>query len=115
MATEVKAKLRYYRQSPRKVRLAADLIRGKSLEAAQRELKFLPKRASGVLDKLLKSAQANARHNHGLNPEELFVKELRIDAGPTLKRFRPRAFGRAFPVRKRTSHITLVLGAKKIA
>lgn len=109
---EVKAKLNYMRRSARKVRLVADLIRGKTLLEARENLKFTPKNSALVLEKLLKSAEANAKNNLGLKPENLFVKEIKVDEGPTLKRFMPRAFGRAYPLRKRTSHITLVLGEK---
>ncbi len=109
---EVPAQLNYLRMSPRKVREVADVIRGRPVQAAQEYLKFLSKSPRAPLEKLLKSAVHNAKHNYGLEPEKLFIKELRVDGGPTLKRQMPRAFGRAFPIRKRSSHITLVLGEK---
>ena len=109
---EVPAQLNYLRMSPRKVREVADVIRGRPVQAAQEYLKFLSKSPRAPLAKLLKSAVHNAKHNYGLEPEKLFIKELRVDGGPTLKRQMPRAFGRAFPIRKRSSHITLVLGEK---
>lgn len=111
----MKAILRNYRQSPRKVRLVADLIRGKKIPEAQKTLRFLTKRASRPLAKLLSSAVANARHNRGVADEkDLFIKEIRVDDGSTLKRFMPRAMGRATPIHKRTSHISIVLGAKNV-
>lgn len=107
--TEVKARLRYYRRSSRKVRQVGNLIRGESLVHAKEQLRFTPKASSRELEKLLQSAEANAKHNFGLKSDELFVREVRVDEGPSLKRFMPRAFGRAARIRKRTSHITLVL------
>jgi len=107
--TEVKAQLKHFRASARKVRLVADLIRGKSVRKASEELKFTTKGTAQVLSKLLKSAQANAKHNFGLDSDALVIKEIKVDDAQTLKRYRPRAFGRAFPIRKRTSHISLVL------
>ena len=109
---EIKAKLSYARKSARKVRAAADLIRGKSLAVAKENLKFTPKNSALVLEKLILSAEANAKNNFGLKPEKLFIKEIKVDEGPTLKRFMPRAFGRAYAIRKRTSHISLILGEK---
>ncbi|MDP3762997.1 MAG: 50S ribosomal protein L22 [bacterium] len=106
---EVKAQLKYFRASPQKVRALAHLLKGKSIGSAEENLKFLARRPAAALRKLLGSARANARRNHQLDPDELVIKELRVDQGPTLKRFMPRAFGRSYPIRKRTSHITLVL------
>ena len=111
---EVKTKLRYLGISPRKVRLATRLIQGKSARIAGSELKFSEKNSARMLEKLLRSALANAKHNFGLEAEKLFIKEVRVDQGPTLKRFAPRAFGRAYPIRKRSSHITLVLSDEEI-
>jgi len=104
-----KAKLRYLRIAPRKVRLAADLIRGLSVNEAEAQLSISPKRASLPLIKLLRSAIANAKHNQQLDAGRLFIKEIRVDQGPTLKRYLPRAMGRATPLHKKSSHITLVL------
>ncbi len=110
----VKAVARYMRISPRKVRVVADLIRGKDLEDALRILSFSPKRASGVLEKVLKSAVANAEvAPHIEDVDALYVKAIYVDGGPVLKRIRPRAMGRAYLIRKRTSHITVVLDEKK--
>jgi large subunit ribosomal protein L22 len=106
---EVKTQLKYLRTSARKVRSVADLIRGRSVKLAREELKFAARGPARPLEKLLKSAEANAKHNFGLDPENLKIKEIRVDEGPTLERNMPRAFGRATPIHKRTSHITLVL------
>lgn len=105
----VKAELKNYRQSPRKVRLVADLIRGKKADDALTLLTFTAKRASDPIKKLLDSAIANAKHNFDIPVEELFVKEIRVDEGPTLKRWRARAFGRASGIKKRTSRVLINL------
>lgn len=110
---EVKAHLRFLRMSPRKVRLVVNTIRGLSVAAAETKLQFVPKLASEPVLKLLLSAVANANHNFHLQKEDLYVKSIVADGGPTLKRFRARAFGRAAPIRKRTTHITIVLADKK--
>ena len=102
------AKLSGYRQAPRKVRLVAGLVRGKPVDIALVELKHRAKRAAPVFVKLIESAVANARVL-GLNMETLHIKELRVDKGPVLKRSRPRAQGRAFPIHKHTSHILVTL------
>ena len=108
----MKAILSNYRQSPRKVRLVANAIKGKSVAAAEMELRFMVKRAASPLEKLLASAVANAVNQAGLNKENLFIKELRVDKGVVLKRSIPRAFGRASAINKRSSHVILVLGEK---
>ena len=95
--------------SPRKVRLVADLVRGQKVPAALDQLSFTNKHAVKPLAKLLNSAVANATHNFELAKENLFIKELRVDDGPTLDRWMPRARGRATPIRKRTSHVSLIL------
>lgn len=110
---KVSAKLRHLRISPRKVRLVADLIRGKSVEEAQTILNFIRKRATRPLLKLLKSAIANARHNFQLAKGNLYISEIKVDEGPKLKRWRPRARGQAFEIQKKTSHVTLVLEETK--
>lgn len=97
--------------SPKKIRLMADLIRGKKIAAAQVQLSVASKDAARPLLKLLQSALANAAGKK-LDAEKLHVKTITVDGGPTLKRSRPRAMGRAFPIRKRTSHITIVLSEK---
>lgn len=106
---EARAKLRHLRVSPRKVRLVADLVRDRSAEEALHTLRFTRKTASGPLKKLIESAVANAENNHGLDIDTLWVREIQVNEGPTLKRFRPRAQGRAFPIMKRTSHVSVVL------
>lgn len=113
---EAKAKLSTYRQSPRKVRLIADLVRGKKVADAIDLLTFTPKRAAAPVKKLLSSAVANAK-NLNLPAEELVVKEIKVDEGATLYRRRPRSRGMANPIRKRTSHISVTLSevAKKPA
>lgn len=111
----IKAELKNYRQSPRKVRLVADAIRGKSASNAVDILTFMPKRASGPMKKLLLSAIANAEHNHQLSVESLVVKEIRVDKGVTLHRWRARARGSASPINKRSSRVLITLSdlAKK--
>ncbi len=109
---EVKAKARYIRMSPKKVRLVIDVVRGMDVAAAKAQLKFINKRAVQPVEKLIDSAVANAIHNFELKEDNLFVKEIRVDDGPTLKRWQPRAFGRAGAIRKRSSHISLILGEK---
>ncbi|MDA5110120.1 MULTISPECIES: 50S ribosomal protein L22 [Brevibacillus] len=109
---EAKAVARYIRIAPRKVRLVVDLIRGKQVGEALAILKHTPKAASPVVEKLLKSAIANAEHNYEMDPNNLVVSKIFVDQGPTLKRFRPRAMGRASRIHKRTSHITVVLNEK---
>ncbi len=106
---EVKAKLSYLRQGPRKVRLVTDLIRGRKVSTALNSLALLNKRSALPILKLLNSAIANARHNFSLAPENLRVAKITVDGGPVLKRWMPKAHGRATPVRERTSHIQLVL------
>lgn len=110
---EAKAVARTIRIAPRKVRLVLDLIRGKEVAEAIAILKLTNKATSPVVEKLLMSALANAEHNYDLNPDTLVVKEAYANEGPTLKRFRPRAQGRASAINKRTSHITLVVGEKE--
>ncbi len=106
---EVKAKARYIRMSPRKVRLVIDVVRGMKAEEAVSNLKFMNKLAAEPVLKLLESAMANAEHNFQLKKENLVIKTITADGGPTLHRFKPRAHGRATPIRKRTSHISIIL------
>lgn len=107
----MKAYLKNYRQAPRKVRLVADLVRGKSVAEASNALAFLPKRAAGMFQKLLASAVANAEHNFKLSPDTLKVISVAVTKGPTLKRIRPVSRGRAHRINKRTSIVTLTLGS----
>ena len=111
--TQAKAIARTVRIAPRKVRLVVDLIRGKQVGEAVAILRHTPKAASPVVEKVLKSAVANAEHNYDLDVNNLVVSEVFVDEGPTLKRFRPRAQGRASAINKRTSHITLVVSEQK--
>ncbi|HEY9765602.1 MAG TPA: 50S ribosomal protein L22 [Chroococcales cyanobacterium] len=106
---ETKAVARHVHMSPRKVRRVIDTIRGKRIGEALTILQFLPHSAAKVVNKVLRSAIANAEHNHQADPRELFVREAIVDEGPTLKRFQPHAQGRAFPIKKRTSHVTVVV------
>jgi large subunit ribosomal protein L22 len=105
----MKAILRSYRQAPRKVRLVANLIKGKTVPRALVELDVLPKRASGPMRKLLLSAVANAKQNDGLDQADLMVKSVRVDQGAILKRSMPKSHGSASPIHKHTSHIMLEL------
>ncbi len=106
---EVKARLRFARISPRKARLVADLVRGKRSEEALNILSFTKKASARILIKLLKSAIANATQKKTIDIDRLYVKQIMVDQGPTMKRFQPRALGRATTIRKRTSHIHIVL------
>ncbi len=110
---EAKAYLRNVRIAPRKVQIVLDLIRGKDAATAMAILKHTPKAACEYLEKLLKSAMANADHNFSMDVNNLYVAECFVCPGPIMKRIRPRAQGRAYHVFKRTSHITLVLKEKE--
>lgn len=114
MTQTVTAKLRYYRMGPKKLRLIVDLIRGRRVTRAQSILGLLNKKGAKPLLKLLNSAVANAKHNHQLDLPNLIVKSIMVDGGPVLKRFMPKAHGRATPVRERTSHVSLVLEALEV-
>jgi ribosomal protein L22 len=109
----VRAQAKYVRSSARKARLVCDHIRGKSVEEARAILAFTPRAVAKDWSKVLESAVANAEHNHELDGESLVIKAAHADEGPTLKRFRPRAMGRATPIRKRTSHLTILLAPKE--
>jgi len=109
----VRAQAKYVRSSARKARLVCDHIRGKSVEEARAILAFTPRAVARDWSKVLESAVANAEHNNELDGEDLIVKAAHADEGPTLKRFRPRAMGRATPIRKRTSHLTILLAPKE--
>ena len=106
---EARAVASHIRIAPRKVRIVVDLIRGKQVGEAFAILKHTPKVASEVVEKVLKSAAANAEHNYDMNADDLFVSQAFVDQGPTLKRIHPRSRGQAFKILKRTSHITLVV------
>ena len=105
------ARVRYVRVTPMKVRRVVDLIRGRGAREALAVLEFAPQAASATVSKVLASAMANAENNLSLNPDNLVVSRVFVDEGPTLKRFRPRAQGRAYRIRKRTSHITVEVEA----
>ena len=106
---KVRAQAKHIRQSPYKVRRVLDLVRGLPVDEARVVLEFTSRKAAGTIIKVLDSAVANAEHNFALDAEELFVAEAYADEGPTLKRWRPRARGRATKIRKRTSHITIIV------
>jgi len=106
---EARATAKYVRLSPRKARRVVDLVRGAHVLEARRILQFSPLQASDTVAKVLNSAVANAEQTPGIIPENLVVKEAWVNEGPTLKRYRPRAYGRATAIRKRTSHITMVV------
>ena len=109
---EASAKLKFVRLSPQKTRLVADMVRGKAVQEALNILKFSPKRPADVVAKLVRSAVANAEQMGVSDVDRLFVKALFVDQGPVLKRFMPRAQGRATKIRKPTSHITVILDEK---
>ena len=106
---EVKAKLKFIRVTPRKAQLVADLIRGKGSEEALNILTFTKKAAAKIIIKLLKSAIANATQKKHIDVDRLYIKKIAVDQGPTMKRYQPRALGRATTIRKRSSHISIVL------
>lgn len=110
---EAKAILRYVRVAPRKARLVVDLIRGKQVGEALSALKFIPRGASKVVEKVLKSAIANAQQKEIGDVDDLWIRRAYVDGGPVLKRFQPAPQGRAHPIKKRTSHITLELSVRE--
>ena len=109
---EAQATLRFARISARKVKIVADLIRGKNVDEALTIVKFTPKASSEIIEKLLKSAIANAENNNGMKAENLYIEECYAGEGPIMKRVRPRAQGRAYRIEKRMSNITIVLNEK---
>lgn len=109
---EAKASLKFARVGTQKARLVADLVRGKNVHDALKTLAFLNKKTGLLLQKLLNSAVANAEFNNKMDIDKLFVKSITVDQGPALKRFRPRAQGRASGIRKKTSHINVILGER---
>ena len=112
---EARAVARYVRVSPRKARAVVDLIRGKAVGEADAILRFSPRAAAEIVGKVLNSAAAKAEKNQKLKPETLYVSQAYVDEGPTLKRIKPRAMGRAFRINKRTSHITVVVKQREEA
>ena len=109
------AKLRYLNISPRKVRLVVDALRGLGAQEALSKLRFIKKRSAYPIEKLLRSAMANAEHNFSLDKGSLRIQEFKVDGGPMLKRFKPKALGRAAPIQRKTSHITIVLEGEKMS
>lgn len=110
---EARAVAKFIRISPQKVRLVMDEVRGLKVEDALNRLRFAPQRGAGVLKKVIDSAVANAENNFGLDVDKLYVKRIYADQGPMMKRFQPRAQGRAFRIRKRMSHLTVILDEQK--
>jgi len=108
-APKARAVARYVRVAPRKARRVVDLVRGLPVDEALTTLEFAPFSAAEIVYKVIASAQANAENNLGLDPESLLVSEIKVDEGPTMRRYRPRAHGRAYRINKRTSHITVVV------
>ncbi|PWM51897.1 MAG: 50S ribosomal protein L22 [Clostridiales bacterium] len=109
---EAKAVAKYIRISPRKAAQVADLVRGKSVGEAYAILKFTPNKGAAIIEQVLKSAVANAEHNYNMDVDKLYVSTIFVDQGPSLKRFKPRAMGRADGIMKRTSHITVMVSEK---
>ncbi len=109
---QIRATSKYLKISPKKLKLVADLIKGENAVAALNHLKFIPKKASDLILKVLTSAVANAEHDFNLKKENLFIKEILVNPGPMLKRWRARAFGRAGRIRKRTTHLSIILEGK---
>jgi len=107
------ATAKYVRCSPRKMRLVADMVRGKDVAAARTILNFSTRNAADVINKVVGSAIANAENNHDMSADELYISSIYVNEGPTLKRIRPRAMGRAFHIRKRTCHVTVELTARE--
>lgn len=110
---EARAVSRHLRISPRKARLVVDMIRGKNVGEALRILDFTPRKAARMVTKTLKSVIANAENTQSVDVDRLYVKRIAVDEGVTIKRFLPRAHGRATPIRKRTSHITIVVDERQ--
>ncbi len=110
---EAKAQARYVRLAPRKARDVIDIVRNKDIDEALSILRYTPRRAAGVIAKVLNSAIANAEHNMEMNRGKLYIDQAYVDEGPTLKRVQPRARGRRFMIFKRTSHITVVVKERK--
>lgn len=110
---QVQAKAKFIRVAPRKSRLLVDLVRGRSIDEARRQLMMSPKLAAKPVLKVLNSAVANAQNNNNMDVSTLFVTQAFVDEGPTFYRYRPRAHGRSMPIRKRMSHITVMVGPKE--
>jgi large subunit ribosomal protein L22 len=109
---DIRARGKFLRISPPKVRLVADAVKGKPVEIGLNTLKFMPNKAAGLVEKILKSAVANADQNAKLNVDSLFIKNIIVDGGPTMKRFSARARGRGTRILKRSSHITVIVAQR---
>ena len=109
----MRARLKFTRISPQKLRPVAELLRGKSIDDGLNILRFIPKKGARLLERVLKSALSNATENFKKDEENLYISKVMIDEGPRIKRFRPVAYGRAHPFKKKLSHITIELGEKK--
>ncbi len=105
----ITAELNHLRIAPRKVRSVVDMIRGQDVDAAKAQMKYLVRRSAGPLEKLLNSAVASAKNNHGLDESQLYIKEIVVDEGMKLKRYKPKGFGMTMPIQKKTSHVRVVL------
>ncbi|PZN09402.1 MULTISPECIES: 50S ribosomal protein L22 [Thermaerobacter] len=110
---EARAVARFVRVSPRKARQVIDLVRGKPVGEALTLLRYTPKKAARIVEKVVRSAVANATNNHDMDEDRLYITKAYVDEGPRLKRWRPRARGRAFPIRKPTSHVTVIVAERK--
>lgn len=110
---EARAVARYVRVSPRKARQVIDLVRGKPVAEALMVLRFTPKRAARIVEKVVRSAVANAANNHDLDGDDLYIAQAYVDEGPRLKRWRPRARGRAYAIQRPTSHVTVIVKQRK--
>jgi large subunit ribosomal protein L22 len=110
--TEIKAKAKWVRSSPRKIKRVIDAVSGKSPHEVLAVLRFMPHKGARILEKVIKSALANAKNNYKLDEAGLKIKEMYVNKGIIMKRWQPRARGRAFPIKKRTAHVTVVLGEK---
>ncbi len=106
---EVKARVKWVRSAPRKIMRVVDLVRGQKAAEALTALRFMPHKAARILEKVIKSAVANAKNNHKMNEAALWIKEAYVNKGIVMKRFQPRAKGRAYPIKKRTSHVMVSL------
>lgn len=106
---EVRAIAKFVKAAPRKLRLVIDGIRGKATDEALNLLRFIPNRSAGIIEKVLVSAISNAENNMQMDSDKLYIHQAYVDGGPVVKRFRPRAMGRATPIRKKTSHITIIV------
>ncbi|MBI5078883.1 50S ribosomal protein L22 [Candidatus Saganbacteria bacterium] len=109
--TKITAKAKWVRSSPRKIQRVMELVRGKPALEALMILKFLPQKGARILEKVLKSALANAKNNYKMNDSDLVIREVFVNKGIIMKRWQPRARGRAFPIKKRSSHVTVSLSA----